>query len=101
MTVKHIKEMNEAVFILRHFIDLSARLLPMLFTLDKKIDPTYQELRDKEKIIEVFKSYKFETETSRHLLESNILDLIKTCYLNIIYEVPSVNKQASLADFLN
>lgn len=101
MKVKHIQEMNEAVFILRHFIDLSARLLPLLFKIDQNIEPTLEESRDKEKILTVFRSYKFETDTSKVLLESNILELIKTCYLNVIYEVPSVNKQAGLADFLN
>jgi hypothetical protein len=101
MKVKNIQEMNEAVFILRHFIDLSARLLPLLFTLDQKIEPSPEESRNKEKILSVFKSYKFETDTSKLLLESNILELIKICYLNVIYEVPSVNKQAGLANFLN
>lgn len=101
MKVKHIQEMNEAVFVLRHFIDLSARLLPLLFKIDQNIEPTPEEAKNKEKILTVFRSYKFETHTSKVLLESNILELIKTCYLNVIYEVPSVNKQAGLADFLN
>lgn len=101
MNVKSIQEMNEAVFILRHFIDLSAKLLPLLYKIDQKIEPTYEEIRDKEKILSVFKTYKFDTASSKVLLESNILDLIKRCYLEINYENTAQHKQNSLADFLN
>ncbi len=92
--------MNEAVFILRHFIDLSARLLPLLYKIDQKITPTHKEIRDKEKILTVFRTYNFETKTSQVLLESNILDLIRECYSNITTEDIFINKQVSLTDFL-
>lgn len=101
MKVKNIQEMNEAVFILRHFIDLSARLLPILFKIDQKITPSYDELRNREKILNVFKKYKFDTNTSNLLLESNILELIKKCYTIITEENASVIKQDCLTDFLN
>ncbi len=100
MKVKNIQEMNEAVFILRHFIDLSARLLPLLYKIDQKITPTIDDLRDKEKILTVFQNYNFETKTSKVLLESTILDLIRECYLNIIKEDILINKQVSLTQFL-
>jgi len=100
MKVKNIQEMNEAVFILRHFIDLSARLLPLLYKIDQKITPNLEEIRDKEKILAVFKTYNFETKTSQVLLESNILDLIRACYSNIIKEDIFINKQVLLTDFL-
>ncbi len=79
MTVKNIQEVNEAVIILRHFIDLSARLLPILYKLDKIAAPTETDIRDKNRILEVFQSYNFETHTSNLLLESNVLELIKQC----------------------
>ena len=100
MKVKNIQEMNEAVFILRHFIDLSARLLPLLYKLDQKITPSIQDLRDKEKILTVFRTYNFETKTSEVLLESHILDLIRDCYSNITKEDLFINKQVSLTNFL-
>jgi hypothetical protein len=101
MNVKSIQEMNEAVFILRHFIDLSAKLLPLLFKIDQKIEPTVEEIRDKEKILSVFQTYNFDTKTSKVLLESNILDLIKTCYVEITKENGQFKKQDCLTDFLN
>lgn len=92
--------MNEAVFVLRHFIDLSARLLPLLYKLDQKVTPLEEEIRDKEKIISVFKTYKFNTNTSKFLLESNILDLIKQCYLAITEGDSNNDKQEGLTAFL-
>ena len=100
MKVKNIQEMNEAVFILRHFIDLSARLLPLLYKLDQKITPSIDDIHNKEKILTVFRTYNFETKTSEILLESTILDLIRDCYSNIIKEDLITNKQVSLTNFL-
>ncbi len=101
MKVKNIQEMNEAVFILRHFIDLSARLLPLLFKIDQTIEQTQRDVVNKEKILTVFRSYNFEIHTSKVLLESNILELIKTCYMHVIHDAPAIFKKASLVDFLN
>lgn len=93
--------MNEAVFILRHFIDLSARLLPLLYKLDQKTNPLDEEIRDKEKIMVVFNTYNFSTNTSKFLLESNILELIKNCYQQITEEYTKDSKQDALTAFLN
>lgn len=101
MKVKNIQEMNEAVFILRHFIDLSSRLLPLLFKIDQKISPSVQEIQDKEKILNVFKTYNFENKTSKLLLESNILELISDCYTHFTSDEVSLTKKNSLTDFLN
>lgn len=100
MKVQNIQHMNEAVFILRHFIDLSARLLPLLYKLDQKATPLEEEIRDKEKILEVFNTYNFSTNTSKFLLESNILDLIKNCYKLITEENSKEEKQDGLTAFL-
>lgn len=101
MRVKNIQQVNEAVFILRHFIDLSAKLLPILYKLDQRISPLSEELRDKDKIMAVFRNYHFDTNTSMLFLESNILDLIKINYMNYVNEDSKSEKQKSLADFLN
>lgn len=100
MTVKNIQEVNEAVIILRHFIDLSARLLPILYKLDKIVEPTDADIRDKNRILEVFQSYNFETQTSNLLLESNVLELIKQCYLEIQNNELSLAKDDSFLAFL-
>jgi len=101
MKVKNIQHMNEAVFILRHFIDLSARLLPLLYKLDIKDEPSPEEIRDKDRIIAVFNTYNFSTNTSKFLLESNILDLIKNCYQLITEENTTEAKREALTSFLN
>lgn len=101
MKVQNIQHMNEAVFILRHFIDLSARLLPLLYKLDQKSNPLDEEVRDKEKIMAVFNTYNFSTNTSKFLLESNILELIKTCYKKVTEENTKELKQDALTAFLN
>ena len=101
MRVKNIQQVNEAVFILRHFIDLSAKLLPILYKLDQRTSPLDEEIRDKEKIMTVFKNYHFDTNTSKLFLESNILELIKSCYDNHLYDETKINKQQCLAEFLN
>lgn len=100
MTVKNIQEVNEAIIILRHFIDLSARLLPILYKLDKIASPTEAEIRDKNKILKVFQSYNFETQTSEFLVESNVLELIKQCYLEIQNNERSLAKDDSFIAFL-
>lgn len=100
MTVKNIQEVNEAIIILRHFIDLSARLLPILYKLDKIASPTETDIRSKNKILKNFQSYNFDTQTSGILVESTILELIKRCYLEIQNNEPSMVKDDSFIAFL-
>lgn len=101
MRVKNIQEVNEAIIILRHFVDLSARLLPILYKIDRLPNPTEAELNDKKRILAVFKTYNFETKASNVLIESNVLELIKNCYLQILYNDELSNKENSLVEFLN
>ncbi len=83
MTVKQIHNVNEALLIMRHFIDLSARLLPFLDELQRKRRPTPKEMVDRERIIDVYENYSFDTCTSESLLDSNILELIQDSFSNI------------------
>ena len=83
MNSNEISKLNEANFIVRHFVDLSARLLPFLDELQRKKDPTLEELNSKNKIIEVFENYQFDTYASVTLMDSNILELIKQSFENI------------------
>lgn len=83
MKVKEIGTINEALLVLRHFIDLSARLLPFLEELQKKekLDPL--EVRDKERIIEVYSSYSFDVNTSKMLINSDVLELIRDSFVSL------------------
>lgn len=83
MKAKHISNVNEAILVLRHFIELSAKLLPFLEELEKKKDPTVRDLVSKQKIIEVYRNYEFDIDTSQLLMNSNILDLIKSSFETI------------------
>lgn len=83
MNVKQINNVNEALLILRHFIDLSAQLLPFLDELDRKRNPTFAEVSNKNKIIDVYESYNFDTSTSKTLLDSDVLELIKETFDSI------------------
>lgn len=78
-----IQQINEATIVLRHFIELSAKLLPFLFELSKKKQLSPQEKQDRKKIIEVYRSYRFDTSTSEILMKSDILETIQQTFLEI------------------
>ena len=75
-----IQQINEATIVLRHFIELSAKLLPFFNELSKKNTLLPQEQSDRNKIIEVYKSYSFDTNTSEILMESDILEIIQQTF---------------------
>lgn len=83
MTLRQISNLNDATLVLRHFIDLSARLLPFLDELQRKRRPTQKELHDRKRIIDVYENYNFDIHTSKSLLDSNILELIQESFENI------------------
>lgn len=80
MRSRQIENINEALLVLRHFIDLSAQLLPMLYVLKQKSNPTLEEAVNIEKIQEVYDQYAFDTETSKLLIDSDILALIQLSF---------------------
>jgi len=79
-----IREINDAVIIVKHFIDVSSKLLPFLVKLQTKEILSEKEQEDKNKIIQVFNSYNFDTSSSEILLESPALELIQKTYREII-----------------
>lgn len=83
MRAKHISDVNEAILVLRHFVELSAKLLPFLDELDRKKAPTMHDLKSREKIIAVYQNYEFDTNTSRVLMNSDVLQLIKESFEHI------------------
>lgn len=88
ITVNDIQNVNQALLVLKHFIDLSSRLLPFLAELQQIEHPTHQEEIDKQRIIDVYSSYRFNTETSEILIGSNVLQLISDSFQSLS-NVPS------------
>ncbi len=84
LSSEKIREINDALMIMRHFVDLSARLLPFLAELQTKSRLTSKDQADKNKIVEVFNTYNFETSTSDILMSSPILLLIKNAYRDLL-----------------
>lgn len=78
-----IQQINEATIVLRHFIELSAKLLPFFNELSKKNSLLPQEQSDRDKIIEVYRNYSFDTSTSEILMESDILEIIQQTFKSI------------------
>lgn len=78
-----IQQINEATIVLRHFIELSAKLLPFFNELSKKSALLPQEQSDRNKIIEVYRNYGFDTSTSEILMESDILEIIQKTFSSI------------------
>ena len=84
MNSSDINNINTANFILRHFVDLSARLLPLLNELTQKRNPTEEEKNSIQKIVSVYSRYRFDVNTSVQLIDSNILELIQKTFENIL-----------------
>lgn len=90
-----IQQVNDATVVLRHFIELSAKLLPFFNELSKKEQLLPKEAHDRQHIIDVFHGYKFDTSTSLILMNSSILDTIQQTFELIEERVPG---EASKAD---
>lgn len=89
-----IQQINEATIVLRHFIELSAKLLPFFNELSKKNTLLPQEQSDRNKIIEVYKSYSFDTSTSEILMESDILEIIQKTFSAIEKRSPGKESES-------
>lgn len=92
-----VQQINDATIVLRHFIELSAKLLPLLNDLSKKKNLSIQEHENKLKIMDVFRNYRFDTDTSLILMKSSILDTIQQAFSEI---EKRENKQTSNSDKL-
>ena len=84
LATRKIGEINEALFIIKHFIKLSAKLLPYLKELSDRVELSEQDISDKHKIIKVYLNYSFDTATSEHLLNSEILRYIQQTFRSIL-----------------
>lgn len=103
MKARRINEMNEAIFVLKHFVNLSARLLPFLNNLSKKESPTIDDLNDSKKIIAVYNNYSFDAKASQVLINSSVLEKIQQAFHAIVHACKDDRREADLllSDFLN
>ena len=80
MEAKKIKSLNTAIFVMRHFVELSARLLPIYERITRNDSHNCFTERDKRKIDFVYQTCNVNPKTSEYLLGSNIIALIKNTY---------------------
>lgn len=80
MNIQTIRKINTAVDVLKHFVELSAQLLPYLKELKEKKNISETEKKDIQKINAVFQDYEVDEKTSVLLLNSDIIGLIKSAY---------------------
>lgn len=92
-----IQQVNDATVVLRHFIELSAKLLPFFNELSKKDKLLPREALDRQRIIDVFHGYKFDTSTSMILMNSSILDTIQRTFQQIEKRIPGEQSEADIA----
>lgn len=75
-----IRKINEANLVMRHFVQLSAHLLPYLERITRKKRLSKREKADKQFVFEVYDQYEVDVDTSKALINSNILELIIRSY---------------------
>lgn len=80
MKAKNIEKINEAIYVLRNFIDLSSELLPYLTELIYSKKLSEEDQKDREEIIELFKNYNFDKQISKLLINSSILEIIEKSF---------------------
>lgn len=96
-----IQEINDALIVIRHFVQLNGRLLPLLHELSSKVFPSKRDLNDMEKIKAVYQAYQFEADASEILMNSPILQQIKQTY-EAVFSGASKRKISKLMkDFQN
>ena len=73
MKSKNIKSLNSAVYVMRHFVELSAKLLPYYERITRTEPHSIEKIEEKEKIDAVYEAYHVNPKTSEFLLGSNII----------------------------
>ncbi|PWH86202.1 hypothetical protein [Brumimicrobium oceani] len=77
MEAKNIKSLNSAVYVMRHFVELSATLLPLYERITRNEPHSIHSEEDKNRIDTVYETYNVNPKTSEFLLGSDIVALIK------------------------
>lgn len=80
MEAKNIKSLNTAVYVMRHFVELSATLLPIYERITRDEPHSLRSEDDKKRIEVIYQSYDLSPKIGEFLLGSNIVALIKKAY---------------------
>ncbi len=94
-----IEQVNDALIVLRHFIELNGELLPILYRLSEKRNKTTKDIQDIQNIRNLFESYKFDVKSSQILMNSSILSYIQGAYRSINEDVESLHAEVKLMLF--
>lgn len=76
MRTSNIQTINTAVNVMKHFVELSAKLLPYYEKITRNSSGDLKAQDDQEKIAAVYGSYNIDPQSSELLLDSNILEII-------------------------
>src|SRR5690554_7555437 len=77
MEAKNIRSLNSAVYVMRHFVELSAKLLPIYERITRNEPHSVHSEEDKKRIEVIYQTYDINPKTGEFLLGSNIVALIK------------------------
>jgi hypothetical protein len=78
-----IKRYNEVNLVMRHFIQRSARLLPIFAELKTLNLPDSESKSQYQSICDLFMQFNYEDSTSKHLINSDILERIRNTFFAI------------------
>lgn len=81
--LSQIRQLNEALLVMKHFVELSAHLLPYLERITRKKKLSKKEKMDKDFVFDVYDNYEVDAATSRILLDSDIIQLILKSYSSL------------------
>lgn len=84
MNQYQIKNVNQCIIVLRHFIEVSSKILPTYANLEFKKHLNATEKLQRQKIIEIYNANNFDEQISVFLMNSNILFFIKKLFLSIL-----------------
>jgi hypothetical protein len=89
-----IKKYNEANFVLKNFIQRSARLLPIFAELKISGLQDLQSERNFNSIANLFQDFNYDDTMSQYLINSDILERIRVSY-QAIYQAELLSEESS------
>ena len=99
MKSRNIKSLNTAVYVMRHFVELSAKLLPYYEKITRNEPHSLEKIAEKERIDQVYQAYQVSPKTSQFLLGSNIISLIRKVYESLNNR--NASNEAEAQQYLN
>ncbi|MBI2259652.1 MAG: hypothetical protein HYU67_12260 [Flavobacteriia bacterium] len=101
MPYKEIVLTNVGLNVIKHFIEVNFRLLPIYLTLSVKEEKTNEDIENMLKINALFSSFKFDINTSKKYIDSPVLELIQRAFQYIQNsEIHRTSKNIALEDFV-